>query len=103
MTCAEVCKIDAVVRIDGHSSWPRPFWKRVFRNLHTLRINLRHFVCTKLTENREALAVDRDAVRVRIRRGRVFQVDFSAARIQSPDHVGHLNRGPKLAFAIKYC
>src|SRR5260370_40284444 len=102
MASAEVRKIDAVVCINGHSSRPCSFWKRIFRNLHCLRIDLRHLVCPKLAENRDALAVDRDPGRMRVRRRYMFQIDFSRARIQSSPHISHLQREPQQALLIKH-
>src|SRR2546430_12509230 len=60
-----------------------------------------HFVRRKLTENGSALAVDGDAIRMRIFCRHFFQVDFSGARVQSAHHVGHLEREPQHALAVE--
>src|SRR5258706_670998 len=102
MASAEVREINAVARVDGHAPWPRPLRKDIFLDLHRLRIDRRHLICRKLAENGNALAVDGDPIGMRICRGRVLQINFPAAWIQSAHHIGHLKREPQQPMAIKH-
>src|SRR6267143_3121002 len=102
MASAEVREVNAVIGINGYSSWPRPFRKGIFLDLHRLRIDARHLICRKLAKNGNALVVDGDPVGMRILRWRTLQIDFPAAWIQSAHHIGHLQREPKHALAIKH-
>src|SRR6266404_3210247 len=102
MASAEVREVNAVIRINGYASWPRPFRKGIFLDLHRLRIDARHLVCRKLTKNGNALVVDGDPIGMRIRRGCILQINFPAARVQSAHHVGRLQREPKHALAVKH-
>src|SRR6267142_1077534 len=102
MASAEVREVNAVIGINGYASWPRPFRKGIFLDLHRLRIDARHLICRKLAKHGNALVVDGDPVGMRILRWRTLQIDFPAAWIQSAHHIGHLKREPQHALAIKH-
>jgi hypothetical protein len=87
MASAEVREINAVICVDGYSSWPRTFWKRIFLDLHRLRIDARHFIGGKLTENGNPFAVDGNPIRMRIRRGRILLTRI-AGKFEASDRRG---------------
>src|SRR5437667_206980 len=98
---AEIREINAVARIDSHASRPGSFRKRVFRDLHCRWIDFSHFIGRKLAEDGDALAINGDPIGMRIRRGDMFQFDFSCAGIKPSHHIGGLQREPQQAMAIK--
>src|SRR5216683_2871565 len=88
-------KINLVLGIDRHPPRPRALRQLVLRDLHRLRIDLRHLVRPEFAEERHALAVDRNSIRKRPLPLHLLQLDLAALRVQPPYHVPHLHREPQ--------
>src|SRR5213079_3327642 len=82
MPALEIREVDAVFRVDGHSSGAHSFRQGILPDGHRLGIDAGELVGKEFTEEWHALAVDLNSVGVSVARRNRLYLDLSASGIQ---------------------